>query len=299
MDLDGEQESAEHSAQAAEPGFTFQEPEETKSPIQATEVAALQPVQTPARICGIVTSRIPRWLFAELPLTTRDPDFREDDVIRDVCSRALISASWSDDMIPAVKTRWAAWLTIAGVLVVVAAAFVQITSGQSPAVMVLTQHNDNSRTGANLSETALNTSNVNAGQFGKLFTRAVDGQTYAQPLYLPGVNMGARGIRNVVFVATEKNNVYAFDADDPAASAPLWQVNLGPPVPVRFIGETLDINEYIGITSTPVIDPVTRTLYCLAKTKESGKYPQRLHDLDISTGQEKFGGPVVLDGRGP
>jgi hypothetical protein len=194
--------------------------------------------------------------------------------------------------------RWAG-LTIAGVLVVMASAFVQITSGQSTAVMVLTQHNDNSRTGANLNETALNTSNVNAGQFGKLFTRAVDGQTYAQPLYMPGVNMGARGTHNIVFVATEKNNVYAFDADDPTASAPLWQVNLGAPVPVRFIGETVDINEYIGITSTPVIDPVTRTLYCVAKTKEGGKYPQRLHALDITTGQEKFGGPVVIDGSVP
>jgi len=197
------------------------------------------------------------------------------------------------------KTHWVAWLNIAGVLAVVASVFVQITSGQSTPVTVLTQHNDNSRTGANLNETALNTSNVSAGQFGKLFTRAVDGQTYAQPLYVPGVNMGSRGIHNVVFVATERNNVYAFDADDPNAAAPLWQVNLGPPVAVRFIDETVDINEYIGITSTPVIDPLTRTLYCVAKTKEGGKYPQRLHALDITTGQEKFGGPVVIDGSVP
>ena len=202
-------------------------------------------------------------------------------------------------MIRTLKIHWAAWLKIAGAVAVVASAFVQITRGQSTPASVLTQHNDNSRTGANLNETALNTSNVNAGQFGKLFTRAVDGQTYAQPLYVPAVNMGARGIHNVVFVATQKNNVYAFDADDPAASAPLWQVNLGAPVPVRFIGETIDIDEYIGITSTPVIDPVTRTLYCVAKTREGNKYPQRLHALDITTGQEKFGGPIVIDASVP
>jgi len=202
-------------------------------------------------------------------------------------------------MICTVKTRWVAGLKIVGAMAVVAFMFVQITRGQGTPAMVLTQHNDNSRTGANLNETALNTSNVNAGQFGKLFSRAVDGQTYAQPLYVPGVNMGSRGIHNVVFVATEKNNVYAFDADDPAASAALWQVNLGPPVPVRFIDETVDINEYIGITSTPVIDPVTKTLYCVAKTREGGRYPQRLHALDIATGQERFGGPIVIDASVP
>lgn len=216
------------------------------------------------------------------------------------CSRAFISRLLGvTTLIRTVKTHWVAWLNTAGVLAVVASVFVQITSGQSTPVTVLTQHNDNSRTGANLDEIALNTSNVSAGQFGKLFTRTVDGQTYAQPLYMPGVNMGSRGIHNVVFVATERNNVYAFDADDPNAAAPLWQVNLGPPVAVRFIDETVDINEYIGITSTPVIDPLTRTLYCVAKTKEGGKYPQRLHALDITTGQEKFGGPVVIDGSVP
>ena len=106
-------------------------------------------------------------------------------------------------------------------------------------VGVLTQHNDNSRTGANLNETVLNTSNVNVNQFGKLFSRIVDGQIYGQPLYAPGVAIG-QSIHNVVYVATMKNNVYAFDADNPAASTPFWQVNLGAPVPVTDPGQGID-----------------------------------------------------------
>src|SRR5262245_41745977 len=129
-------------------------------------------------------------------------------------------------------------------------------------VSVLTQHNDNSRTGANLSETSLTTSNVNVAQFGKLFPRVVDGQIYAQPLVVSGLDMPNQGILNVVFVATEKNNVYAFDADDPDASAPLWQVNLGPSVPLQDTGCTsLDIDPVVGITGTPVIDISSGTIY--------------------------------------
>jgi hypothetical protein len=163
---------------------------------------------------------------------------------------------------------------------------------------VLTQHNDNSRTGANLNETILNTSNVNVNQFGKLFSRFVDGQVYAQPLYVPGVTVG-QALHNVVYVATMKNSVYAFDADDPAASTPLWEVNLGPAVPVADVGELADIDEVVGITSTPVIDSASGTLYCVAKTKEGESYVQRLHALDITSGQETLGGPVVIDASVP
>ena len=101
-------------------------------------------------------------------------------------------------------------------------------SGSSP-VSILTQHNDNGRSGANLNESVLTAANVNVNQFGKLFIRPVDGHIYAQPLYVPGLTIPGKGMHNVVFVATMHNSLYAFDADNPAASAPLWQVSLGTP----------------------------------------------------------------------
>src|SRR5439155_12307169 len=98
-------------------------------------------------------------------------------------------------------------------------------------VHVLTQHNDVARTGANLQEKVLSPTTVSAASFGKVFSRDVDGQIYAQPLYVGGVMGG----KNVVYVATEHNSVYAFDADG-GAPAPLWQVNLGPSVPSTATG---------------------------------------------------------------
>src|SRR5215467_9756145 len=93
---------------------------------------------------------------------------------------------------------------------------------------VLTSQYDNARTGANLSETRLTPLNVNQRQFGKLFALPVDGDVYAQPLYLPQLEIPGKGKHNVVFVATEHDSVFAFDADV-ASSTPLWQVNfLGP-----------------------------------------------------------------------
>lgn len=164
-------------------------------------------------------------------------------------------------------------------------------------VSVLTQHNDNRRTGANLQETILNTSNVNVDQFGKLFTRSVDGYIYAQPLVAAGVSFAQGVTRNVVYVATEHNSVYAFDADDSAAAAPLWQVNFGTPVPSQeiFLGY-VDLIPEIGITATPVIDRTSNTLYVVAKTKNlaDSTYHQTLHALDLSTGSEKLGAPLEI-----
>jgi hypothetical protein len=190
--------------------------------------------------------------------------------------------------------RWIAALGAIVAILSLASPAHQIRAQGAGTASILTQHNDHARTGANLNETVLNTVNVNVEQFGKLFSRFVDGQIYAQPLYVPDVTIG-QALHNVVYVATMTNNVYAFDADDPAWSAALWQVNLGPPVPVADVGELGDIDQVVGITSTPVIDSASGTLYCVAKTKEDDSYVQRLHALDITSGQETLGGPVVID----
>jgi hypothetical protein len=160
---------------------------------------------------------------------------------------------------------------------------------------VLTQHNDSGRSGANQNETLLNTSNVRLGSFGKIFSRTVDGYIYAQPLYAPGVAIPQIGVRNVVYVVTEHNSVYAFDADDPAAGSPLWQSSLGDAVPSGDISpDYTDLTPEIGITSTPVIDPDSGTIYVVAKSKDAQGYHQKLHALDISTGFERPRSPVEI-----
>ena len=168
-----------------------------------------------------------------------------------------------------------------------------------------TYHYDNSRTGVNLSETVLSPSNVNSSSFGKLTSYALDGLTYASPLYVPNVNVPGQGVHNLVYVATEHDSVYAFDADG-SSTNPIWKDSFIDPangvttVPAIDTQETHDIANEIGITSTPVIDPATKTMYVVAKTKEvSGSttnYVYRLHALDITTGAERFGGPVVIQG---
>jgi hypothetical protein len=156
---------------------------------------------------------------------------------------------------------------------------------QAQAANVLTQHNDLSRTGANTSETILTTANVNSANFGKLFADAVDGQVYAQPLYVANLSL-PEGTHNVVFVCTENNSVYAFDAD--TAGITYWHVNLGTP----FTPSCGDLTPVVGITGTPVIDSSSGTLYVDTKL-ESGP-SQKLHALDITTGAEKFGGPATV-----
>ena len=164
-------------------------------------------------------------------------------------------------------------------------------------VSVLTQHNDNNRTGQNTAETMLTTSNVNVSNFGKLFALAVDGYIYAQPLYLPNVTIGG-SLHNVVYAATEHNSVYAFDADDRNGTT-LWQVNLGPSVPSDDIcgssGCYTDLTPEIGITGTPVIDPQGGVLYVAVKNKDSdGSYHYRLHALNVSSGAEMLNGPAEI-----
>jgi hypothetical protein len=172
-------------------------------------------------------------------------------------------------------------------------------------VNVWTHRYDNARTGSNLAETQLNTSNVNPNQFGKLFSYAVDGDIYTQPLVIRGVSIPGKGTHNVVYVATNNNGVYAFDADNNlgANSQALWYTSFnGPaitPVPAADMLATFIPNlSPIGIMGTPVIDQSTQTMYLVARTKETSgsnvAYRQRLHALDISTGAEKFGGPVLI-----
>jgi len=166
-----------------------------------------------------------------------------------------------------------------------------------------TYHNDNLRTGQNLNETVLTLSNVNKTQFGKLFSYPFDGIAFASPLYVANVSIPGQGLHNVVYVATEHDSVYAFDADG-LSTTPLWHLSFlssgVTTVPCADVGVCGDIPTEIGVTGTPVIDSGSGTLYVVAKTKEgSSTYVQRLHALDITTGAEKFGGPVVLQGRVP
>ena len=107
--------------------------------------------------------------------------------------------------------------------------FISVSLVSTAQISIVTSRNDNARTGQNLAETVLNTANVNVANFGKLWQQAVDGQIYAQPLYLSNVTIGGK-THNVVYVATEHNSVYAFDADG-ANTSPLWQASLGPAVP--------------------------------------------------------------------
>ncbi len=166
---------------------------------------------------------------------------------------------------------------------------------------VATRSYSNARLGVITTETTLDTSNVNSASFGKLFSLDVDGQVYAEPLYLPAITVPGKGVHNVVYVATQHNSVYAFDADDPTQTAPLWTTNLGPSAPTpnpdfgnRYNGAYKDIYPEVGITSTPVIDVASGTLYVLPFIKKNGGYLHRLHALDLATGQDKTGSPVTL-----
>jgi hypothetical protein len=197
-------------------------------------------------------------------------------------------------------------------LILRAVATLLLLACSTQAQNVTTQHNDIARTGSYTTETILTPSNVNTNTFGKVFYYVVDGYVYAQPLYMASITMGAgtpqAGTQhNVVFVATEHDSVYAFDADSNlgANAKPLWQITLLDTAHGAATGATTeassdfgytDIVPEVGITSTPVIDPATNTIYVVGKTKESGTYRYRLHALDITTGGEKFGGPVVLSG---
>ncbi len=174
-----------------------------------------------------------------------------------------------------------------------------VSLGHAAGPNVTTWRYDVTRAGQTLSETTLTPANVNSTSFGKLYSYAVDGYVYAQPLYVNTLTI-ANQVHNVVFVATEHDSVYAFDAD---VNVQLWKASLidtlhGAPAGATTVSSTdiatSDIVPEIGITGTPVIDPASGTLYVVAKSKESGAYVQRLHALDIYSGNEKPGSPVVI-----
>lgn len=184
----------------------------------------------------------------------------------------------------------------------VAAAHRPAPATKSLLPVIATAQYDNARTGANLLETILTPQTVNAAQFGRITFFPVDGDVYAQPLYVPQLEIPGKGTHNVVFIAIEKDSIYAFDADA-TFTEPLWQVSFVDakknisPVSDRDVFCPF-IQPDIGITSTPVIDLPSKTLYALARTKEAENghwaFQQKLHALDLATGGEKLRGPVTI-----
>jgi hypothetical protein len=174
-----------------------------------------------------------------------------------------------------------------------------------------TYHNDLARDGANTHEYALNTSNVTSSTFGKLFSCSVDEAIYTQPLWVPNLTINSAK-HNVVLVATQRDSVYAFDADsNTSPCTPLWHANLidtahgansgEAPVPSSGTGALVgsgngDIQPEVGVTGTPVIDPTTNTLYVVSKSYVTSgpTFYQRLHAIDLTTGNEKFSGPTTI-----
>jgi len=178
-------------------------------------------------------------------------------------------------------------------------------------ISVLTYHYDNTRQGLNPNETLLTPANVNTASFGKLFSYAVDGYVYAQPLILTNLAIPGKGVRNVLFVSTMHDSVYAFDADSngDVNGGLLWKTNLGtsvnsptPEYGTRYHGVgNLDVVPEEGTVGTPVIDPASGTIYMDAFTREvvagvSTNYYHRIHALDITTGNERSYSPVVVAG---
>lgn len=167
-----------------------------------------------------------------------------------------------------------------------------LTASSSPNAFdgVFTYRYDNTGEGQNRYETLLTPKNVNARTFGKLFASPVDGYVYAQPLYVPHVSFQGQNSRNVVYVATEHDTIFAFDGEN---GAELFQKSLGSAVPEKAL-PCKDMGPEIGITGTPVIDPEVKTLYVVAKVYENGSSSFRLHALDIASGNEKAGSPILI-----
>lgn len=198
------------------------------------------------------------------------------------------------------RTRGGTYVAKNGEMKVRRAALEALEPRRLLSVNVLTWHNDLTREGLNANEATLTPSSVNTSTFGKLFSYPVTGQVYAQPLYVSNLAIPGKGTHNVILVATQNNDVYAFDADSNsgAGGGVLWHVNLGlaAATPNSYFGNRYgpyhDINPQVGITSTPVIDLSTNTMYLDAFTNDSDAthpnvYSHHIHALDITTGADK------------
>jgi hypothetical protein len=178
-------------------------------------------------------------------------------------------------------------------------------------VNVVTYQYDNTRVGSNLQEKTLTPRTISSTRFGRLFRQPVDGTIYGQPLYLSKVKIKGKHVHNVVYVSTEHDSVYAFDADDNRGedANPLWHVSFIDPdkgitsVPSRDYLRCPAIVPEVGVTSTSVIDIATGTLYVESMTKESdsntASYVHHLHALDVKTGKERPGSPVKIEATVP
>jgi len=183
------------------------------------------------------------------------------------------------------------------------------TLGVADLAGISTYHYDLARDGVNSQEYALTPASVNKRNFGKLFSCAVDSAVYTEPLWMPALNVNG-SVHNVIFVATQHDSLYAFDADASPCQQ-LWQVSLIDAPHGGTAGETSifwsdvgsgfkDIYPEIGVTGTPVIDSATGTLYVVSKSESSGPvFYQRLHAIDLATGSEKFNAPVNISATVP
>ena len=166
---------------------------------------------------------------------------------------------------------------------------------------VTTWHNDNSRSGVQPAEAILTTSNVNSTTFGKVFSFPVLGSVYAQPLYISQYMMADGNLHNVLIVATQEDYVYAFDADgNNPAQGYLWSQSLLGPGETWVSSGDVGVNDIypsVGITGTPVVDPVGGIIYVVAKSKNASgtkTFYQRLHALNVADGTEKLNGPTLI-----
>jgi hypothetical protein len=192
------------------------------------------------------------------------------------------------------------------------AILVSLSYAQDAPVDVLTQHGNNARTGANLSEKKLSVAHVNNNEFGKLAYRIVDGNIYAQPLIVTNVKGPTGAAKNMAIVATENNSVYSFDSEDTnqaSATAQLWQRNLGPAIGYQTLYNDIgapgcsDITLQIGITSTPAISlaggsPRTGVVWVTSKTLTGGRYVYTLYALDLTTGNPVGSIPIAGEVKG-